>query len=134
LIAYLYVRKKFRIYWCVFDLSIKEKDLAKLRFQSELPDFWNTPDTAQKIMKRIASLNDEINDWHIISRRIADAIELAEIDDINLRVELEKELVVLENEVEQREIKAMLSGKYDQGDAILAIHSGAGGIDAQDWA
>ena len=56
------------------------------------------------------------------------------MDDESLRTELEAELGGLEPELEKRAFTAMLSGKYDEGDAILAIHAGAGGTDSQDWA
>ncbi len=85
-------------------------------------------------MKKISMLQNETNDWNALSHRIADAIELAQIEDENLRTEIEKEVLVIEADVDRREISAMLAGKYDRGGAILAIHSGAGGIDAQDWA
>ena len=54
--------------------------------------------------------------------------------DDSLRTELEAELGGLEQELEKRAFTAMLSGKFDEGDAILAIHAGAGGTDSQDWA
>ena len=63
-----------------------------------------------------------------------EALELAELGDESLRPELEKEAEVFEEEVGRRELKAMLSGEYDHGNALLAIHSGAGGTDSQDWA
>ena len=91
-------------------------------------------DQAQHIMKRISVLREEVDDWRRIDLRISDALELAQIDDENLRPDLEHELNLIETDIEQRELRAMLSGKYDQGDALLAIHAGAGGVDAQDWA
>jgi peptide chain release factor 2 len=54
--------------------------------------------------------------------------------DSSLKEELQKEVDGIQSEIEQREFNAMLSGVYDQGDALLAIHAGAGGNDAQDWA
>jgi peptide chain release factor 2 len=56
------------------------------------------------------------------------------LDDSSLRGDLEAEVSVIEKEVEERAFTAMLSGKYDDDDAILAIHAGAGGTDSQDWA
>ena len=79
-------------------------------------------------------MRNEIEDWRAFERRIHDARELAEMDDASLRAELETEIAALETELEKRSFTAMLSGKYDAGDAILAIHAGAGGTDSQDWA
>lgn len=56
------------------------------------------------------------------------------MDDESLRPELEAEVKAIEQELEKRSFAAMLSGKHDEGDAILAIHAGAGGTDSQDWA
>lgn len=85
-------------------------------------------------MKKLAALGEEIEDWQKLNQRFADTLELLKLNDDGLRPELEKEVADLEAEVAKRELSAMLSGGYDQGNALLAIHSGAGGIDAQDWA
>jgi peptide chain release factor 2 len=85
-------------------------------------------------MRTLSALEDEIENWDKLTRRINDTLELAEMDDPELQEELEGEVREIGREVEQREFKAMLSGEYDQGDALLAIHAGAGGNDAQDWA
>ena len=115
-------------------MASKEQQLSDLQIEAESLSFWDSPDSAQKVMKRISSLKDEVDDWRMITQRIKDAIELAQIGDESLYSEIENETIALENSVEHREITAMLAGKYDRGDAIIAIHSGAGGIDAQDWA
>ncbi len=67
-------------------------------------------------------------------QRLEDALELAQMGDEALREELEPEAEALEKEVERREFRAMLSGRYDRGDALLTINAGAGGTDSQDWA
>jgi peptide chain release factor 2 len=85
-------------------------------------------------MKKLAALGEEIEVWQKLNQRFADTLELLKLNDDGLRPELEKEVADLEAEVAKRELSAMLSGGYDQGNALLAIHSGAGGIDAQDWA
>ena len=72
--------------------------------------------------------------WHAFLRRIHDSIELGNLGDPSLRPDLESEVTALEREAEERNFNAMLSGKYDDDDAILAIHAGAGGTDSQDWA
>ena len=62
------------------------------------------------------------------------SLELSRLNDESLRGELEAEISALETDLEKRSFNAMLSGKYDDGDALLAIHAGAGGTDSQDWA
>jgi peptide chain release factor 2 len=86
------------------------------------------------VMKKMASLDGELKDWEHLRQRLADAQELAELGDESIREELEAEVEAISQEIEQKEFDAMLSGKYDRGDALLAIHAGAGGNDAQDWA
>jgi peptide chain release factor 2 len=85
-------------------------------------------------MKKIADLENEIKDWQTFFQRVEDALELASLEDESLRGELEPETNAIEADLKVRELKILLSGKYDRGDAILAIHAGAGGTDSQDWA
>jgi len=108
--------------------------LVDLDRQIADPDFWNDPQTAQRLSKQAAGLRSELEEWSALQARLKDGLELAELDDESLRPELEAEAAALEAELEKRAFAAMLSGMYDSGDAILAIHAGAGGTDAQDWA
>jgi peptide chain release factor 2 len=85
-------------------------------------------------MKRIASLRGEIEAWRNLERRINDALELANLGDTDLRAELETETAAIEHEVDQSELRTLLSGDYDEGSALLSINAGAGGTDSQDWA
>ncbi len=86
-------------------------------------------------MQRLAVLKDEWERWQKRSRRVADALELADLaeGDPAMEAELVAEVAALEAEVAQEEFRLLLSGPYDRRDAILAIHAGAGGIEAQDW-
>jgi peptide chain release factor 2 len=115
-------------------LPAKEEQLAQLQTQSEQDDFWLNPESAQQVMKRIASLRMVVDDWHQLVQRVAYFLELAQLEDESLRSEITTELNEVEKELEQREFAVLLAGKYDQNNALLAIHSGAGGVDAQDWA
>ncbi len=85
-------------------------------------------------MKTLSNLEGELKSWAILEGRLEDAIELAELSDESLEDDLQKEVLSLQEEIGKREFDAMLSGEYDRGDALLAIHAGAGGNDAQDWA
>lgn len=85
-------------------------------------------------MRQLARLRNEITFWRDFSQRVRDALELASLGDESLRQDIEAEVQILERETERQETRAMLSGPYDDEDAILAIHAGAGGTDSQDWA
>ncbi len=85
-------------------------------------------------MKQYNAVKAEVESWRAFSRRLSDTFELARLGDDSLRTELEAETSAIETELEKRSFTAMLSGKYDQDSAILAIHAGAGGTDSQDWA
>ncbi|MCD6401778.1 MAG: peptide chain release factor 2 [Anaerolineales bacterium] len=132
-VDYKNVKKKPRISWCVFDLTSQRKQLLELKKESEDQRLWNNPERAQWVMKTISNLQSEIDHWQTLQQRISDALELAQLGDESLRKELEQETIALETELAQREFDAMLSGKYDRGNALLAIHAGAGGTDSQDW-
>jgi len=85
-------------------------------------------------MRTLANLEGELKSWTALEERLKDAMELAEMGDESIEDDLQKEVLALQEEIEKREFDAMLSGEYDRGDALLAIHAGAGGNDAQDWA
>jgi len=85
-------------------------------------------------MKRISSLREVVEDWNKLSGHVAYLLELAQLGDESLRSEITTELNEIELDLEHREFDVLLSGKYDQNNALLAIHAGAGGVDAQDWA
>jgi hypothetical protein len=115
-------------------LASKEKTLSQFEKEIEAPDFWSNPSQAQQVMKQYNITKAEVDSWRAFSRRLHDALELAQLEDESLRLELETEISAIESELEKRSFTAMLSGKYDHDPAILAIHAGAGGTDSQDWA
>jgi peptide chain release factor 2 len=85
-------------------------------------------------MRRLSSLQEEVERWHKLAQPVRDALELSTLDDESLADELAAEAAALEREIGRLEFRLLLSGAHDRGDAILAIHAGAGGTDAQDWA
>lgn len=111
-----------------------EEELTELAKKSEDPDLWNDPESAQKMMKRLALVRERVENWRKLHKSVADTLELAEMGDEEYQAELETETDSIETEVNRKEFNAMLSGEYDRGNAIFAIHAGAGGTDSQDWA
>jgi peptide chain release factor 2 len=122
------------IFRSIFDLPSKQQELEKLQKRAEDPDLWKDVDRAQELMKKISDLQAEIESWKSFESRIKNSLELAEFEDESLRPELEVELENIQNELDRRELNTLLSGPYDKGNALLAIHAGAGGTDSQDWA
>lgn len=87
-------------------------------------------------MQELSALRDMVNEWEEFYRRAADALELAAMaeDDPDMLAELEREADQIEKEYARREFAIALAGEHDAGAAILSIHAGAGGTEAQDWA
>jgi peptide chain release factor 2 len=126
--------EKFR---CVFDLADKERQIAELERAAAAAGFWDDPGSAQKAMQELSSLKDEVAIWHGLFNRVSDALVLLGLadsdEDDSLATELEAEARHLETELKRREFLLRLSGPHDRDPAILAIHAGAGGTDAQDF-
>jgi len=89
-------------------------------------------------MQELAALQEEVGSWQSLAHRVADLSDLLELavadGDQNLISEIEAGTKAVQAELERREFLLRLSGPYDQKDAILAIHAGAGGTESQDWA
>src|SRR5262245_25075010 len=124
--------------WSVFDFTAKQQKIAALEEQSGKPDFWDDSESAQATLKALADLRNEIQPWIELETRIGDAevlLELAvEADDADTLAEVEAELLAIHEKLADLEFKLVLSGQYDRRNAILAVHAGTGGTEAQDWA
>lgn len=101
------------------------------------PGFWDNPEQAQEIEKKIAALNTWIDAWEEVTEHaenIETLREMASEEDADLASEIEAEMKPLRKKVESLELRSMLSGPDDHRDAILTINPGAGGTESQDWA
>ncbi|HLF00706.1 MAG TPA: peptide chain release factor 2 [Anaerolineales bacterium] len=116
------------------DIPNQEKRLAELESLASSPEFWNNPGNARAAMREMADTRETVTTWQTLMRRLADALELSALDDDSLRPELESELESVNAEIDRLDFESIFTDKHDHGDAILSIHSGAGGVDAQDWA
>ncbi len=125
---------KLTIYWSIFDLPEKKSRLSELEKLAENPDLWENREKAQDILKKIVDLREEIKDLEKLKLQISDSHDLALLGDESIRPDLERELVDIEHKLGQLELSTLLSEEYDHGNALLAIHAGAGGTDSQDWA
>ncbi len=85
-------------------------------------------------MRELTRLRRQTGIWEKVNRRLGDALELAQLGDEELYQELEAEVNAIAATVDRLQFQALFSGEYDDEDALLAIHAGAGGTEAQDWA
>jgi peptide chain release factor 2 len=103
-----------------------------------LADFWADADAAQATMRELNVLRGEVQDWLELHKQVQDTSELLDLamaeGDQALGLEVAAEVGRLTAELDRREFRLLLSGPHDRGGAILAIHAGAGGTDASDWA
>jgi peptide chain release factor 2 len=84
-------------------------------------------------MQRLSRLKNEISRWRDVQGRINDTLELAELGDDSIADDLKAEAEALRKVVDKMTFEALMSGKYDNEDALLSIHAGAGGTESQDW-
>ena len=100
--------------------------------------FWGDSHRAQSVMRELSALRSEVGRWSALESRAESAEELVELSieekDDSILDALREDVAGLVEEVAELEFTMALSGPYDRGNAILAIHAGAGGIDSQDWA
>jgi peptide chain release factor 2 len=124
--------------WCVFDIAGKQLEVERLDKESREPDFWNDQRRAQKIMRRLSSIREQIETWQNFAKRVNEALELVEMSteegDDGLLAELDAETEALESLLARLEFQLVLAGQHDKDAALLSIHAGAGGTESQDWA
>lgn len=123
---------------CVFDLLSLKNEAEELEEKAAQQDFWDNPQTAQMVMQKIARLQDSVQSWTLMEQGARSTLELLELsdkeNDESLVADLSEEIDKLQIELDRREFEVILSGEYDDHNALIAIHAGAGGTDSQDWA
>jgi len=120
-----------------FDVDVKQRQIDALEHKTAAPGFWNDQMAAQRVVKEIAALKAPITEIDALERRAEDLSVLVEFaqetGEKAMLDEATAEAEVLDRVVHQFELKVLLTGKYDSFSAILTIHAGAGGTEAQDW-
>ena len=97
------------------------------------PGFWDDRETAEKTGQEFGALKKEWEAWTALKEEVDTVVELLSDADEELLAELERTLVSAEQTFARLEMTKLFAGPYDQLNAILSIHAGAGGVDAQDW-
>ena len=121
-----------------FDVAGKEQELVELRELASAPDLWNDQDRAKEVTQKLARFERIIGNVAGIEARIDDAEALLELaadeGDTQTAAEATGELRVIDGELTLLARESLFFGEYDDRPAILSVHAGAGGVDAQDWA
>ena len=122
----------------LFDIPKQKKDLEELENKTLETDFWNNPSYSSQILAKIKRMKSKIESYTLVQ---SDYQVIQEMNSLLLKEtdeEMSKEVISntenLEKRIETLEISTLFSGKYDSNNAIISLHPGAGGTEAQDWA
>jgi peptide chain release factor 2 len=114
------------------------EQISGLEIDLSKPEVWQDREKVKVGSLKLKVLNDKLSAWKKLKSEADDLLEIAKLDEgdqsISLREEAEVKLKELEKKFSEMEFQVLFSGKYDEHNAILAIHAGAGGVDAMDWA
>ena len=120
-----------------FDITNLENELSDLENQTSQAEFWSDSKNSSIVLKRITELKNKVSQFKKVKTDLDNLIEIKNLllqeSDADLEKELEVGVPKLEKEIEKLETSTLLSGKYDINNAIITLHPGAGGTEAQDW-
>ena len=116
-----------------FDPDALEKRVAELEQELGAPGFWDDQQRAAQVSAEHARLSRRLDRYHRLTQEYQDAQELLAMDG-EMAGEIETSIAPLRAELDRLQEDALFSGEYDSGDALVTIHAGTGGTDAQDWA
>lgn len=121
---------------CDFDLANDRREVEDLEIRSGEADYWNDQEEAQLGMRRLGELKSRVSRWDELSQGTSDLIDLIEISggEADMQADLETEFARIHAGLDELELQQALNGVHDRSNALLIIHSGEGGVDAQDWA
>ena len=123
--------------WQNLNIEDKINKIQALEKKMNEPDFWSNQRRATRVSKRAADLQQEVDNWQSLKKEVQEILSLAEQadkeKDNSIKTDLENRLKEIKAEFSKLEFNLMLGDEYDKNNALLAIHAGAGGVDAQDW-
>lgn len=118
----------------LFDLDGLNKEILELTTISEKSDFWDNPQESLVVINKLNHNKNIVEKYTKLSANSKDLLELLDLDDESLFDEIEKSFNILKQETDDFELEILFCEEYDQLNAIIDIHAGSGGTEAQDWA
>ena len=120
-----------------FDISGLEEEKKELEQKISKPDFWDNQEKSSIILTKMKRIQSKIENYRKLQAEIENLESLNELlleeEDIELGKEVLQSTINLEEKIKKIELETLLSGKYDKNNAIVTLHPGAGGTEAQDW-
>jgi peptide chain release factor 2 len=111
-----------------------KKKMAQLESEMSAPNFWTDQTTAQTVSQDFSDIKNEVEKWESLNVKVLELLEMLELSKTEAeKLEVEKEADKLTKEFENYELALLLDGPYDKNNAIIAMHAGSGGTEAQDW-
>ncbi len=117
-----------------FDLEKFDREIALLSAQSEEVDFWKDSKSALSVISRLNYCKNITEKYRKLASNLTDLNEILDFEDESLIEQIEQDLATLKSETKDFEIFVLFVGEFDNLNAIIEIHPGAGGTEAQDWA
>ncbi len=122
----------------LFDIASKKEKINSLEEKTKDANFWDDMENSTKVLQELKSLQNKVNEYDNLYTIVEDTIVLIELanseNDESVIPEIKQTTKHIEKQIEKLEISNLLSGKHDMSNAIITIHPGAGGTEAQDWA
>ena len=122
----------------LFDIEKKKENVKDLEEQTKDNDFWQDTENSTKVLQEIKNLKNNISNFEEIYNLLQDTFVLIELGneegDESVVPEVKSNVKMLGKRIDNLEVQSLLSGKHDTANAIITIHPGAGGTEAQDWA
>lgn len=119
------------------DLENKDRQIEELEREMAAPDFWDDPQVSTEKTRKLKSLKDDVSTYYELEAQYQDILDLIELaneeDDRDMIEEVEADYAKLKEKLENLQTKTLLSGEYDDQNAIITLHAGAGGTEACDW-
>ncbi|WP_276724517.1 peptide chain release factor 2 [Selenomonas noxia] len=119
------------------EIPAKEEKIAELEYKMGEPSFWDDAAAAQKLNQELADLKGGVDTYRDLMAKYEDVETLYEMgieeNDASMEADIRAELTLISEGLETLQLEVLLSGEYDANDAILTLHAGAGGTEAQDW-
>jgi len=119
-------------------IDLLKAKCSELEKTAAEPEFWNDPEQSQKVLGELKAVKDTVTAYEDLASLFDSTLEMLDLaisdEDESFTDDILADIKSIEQSYEEQKIKLLLSGEYDRSNAIVSIHPGAGGTEAQDWA